>query len=50
MLVEDRRPEHIKPLNEVRDDIEKTLLAQESDRLQKQWIERLKKKTFYRYF
>jgi parvulin-like peptidyl-prolyl isomerase len=50
MLVEDKRPEHIKPLNEVRDDIEKTLLAQEGNRLQKQWIDRLKKKTFVRYF
>jgi parvulin-like peptidyl-prolyl isomerase len=50
MLVEDRRAEHIKPLNDVRDDIEKTLLAQERDRLQKQWIERLRKKTFVLMF
>ena len=50
MLVEDRRPAHIKPLNDVREDIEKTLLAQERDRLQNQWNERLKKKTFVRYF
>ena len=50
MMVEERRPEHVKPLSDVRDEIEKTLLAQESERLQKQWIDRLKKKTFVRYF
>lgn len=50
MLVEDIRPEHIKPLSEVRDEIERTLLGLEHDRLQKQWIERLKKKTFVRTF
>ncbi len=50
ILVEDKRSEHIKPLNDVREDIEKALLAQERDRLQKQWNDRLKKKTFVRYF
>jgi peptidyl-prolyl cis-trans isomerase SurA len=50
MLVEDKRPEHIKQLNEVRDEIEKTLLAQERSRLQKQWIDRLRKKTFVLLF
>jgi hypothetical protein len=37
-------------LNEVRDEVEKILLAQERDRLQKQWIERLRNKTFVRTF
>lgn len=50
MLVEDKRPAHFKPVNEVRDQIEKDLLTQEQSRLEKQWIERLKKKTFVRYF
>jgi len=50
MLVEEQRPAHVRPLNEVRDDIEKTLLIQERARLQKQWIDRLKTKTFVRYF
>ncbi len=50
MLVEDKRPEHIKPLNDVRDDIEKKLSSEETNRLLKQWIDRLKKKTFVRYF
>jgi peptidyl-prolyl cis-trans isomerase SurA len=50
MLVEDRRPEHIKPLSDVRDEIEKALSSRQRDQLQKRWIERLKKKTFVRYF
>jgi parvulin-like peptidyl-prolyl isomerase len=50
LLVEQARPAHVKPLNEVRDDIEKTLRAQEQSRLQKQWIDRLKAKTFILYF
>ena len=50
MLVEDRRPAHIKPLNDVRDDIERVLLNQENARLQKQWIDGLRKKTFIMYF
>jgi peptidyl-prolyl cis-trans isomerase SurA len=50
MLVEQVRPAHVKPLGDVRDDIEKTLRVQEQARLEKQWIDGLKKKTFYRYF
>jgi peptidyl-prolyl cis-trans isomerase SurA len=50
MLVEDKRPAQVKPLGEVRDDIEKTLRTQEQARLEKQWIDGLKKKTFIRYF
>jgi peptidyl-prolyl cis-trans isomerase SurA len=50
LWAEDRKPEHIRPLSEVRNEIEKTLLAQEQDRLQRQWLDRLKKKTFVRYF
>ena len=50
LLVEDRSPGHVKPLTEVRDEIESKLLSQESNRLQQQWIDRLKKKTFVRYF
>jgi parvulin-like peptidyl-prolyl isomerase len=46
MLVEQKRPSHVKPLNEVRDDIEKNLRAEEQARLEKQWIARLKAKTF----
>jgi len=50
MLVEATRPAHVKPLSEVRDDIEATLRVQEQSRLEKQWISELKKKTFIRYF
>lgn len=50
MLVEDKHPAHLKSLGEVRDQIERDLLLQERSRLEKQWIERLKKKTFVRLF
>lgn len=50
MLVEQIRPAHVRPLGEIRDDIEKNLRIQEQARLEKQWIDSLKKKTFYRYF
>ena len=50
MLVEQTRPAHVKPLDEVRAEIETTLRTQEQARLEKQWIDGLKKKTFIRYF
>jgi len=50
MLVEQKRPSHVKPLSEVRDDIEATLRTQEQARLEKQWIAGLKKKSFIRQF
>jgi peptidyl-prolyl cis-trans isomerase SurA len=50
MLVEDKRPAHVKALNEVRGEIEKNMLTQERERIQKNWIDRLKQKTFIRYF
>jgi peptidyl-prolyl cis-trans isomerase SurA len=50
MLVEDKRPERVKGLTEVRDQIEKDLLTQERNRLEQQWIAKLKKKTFVRVF
>ena len=48
--VVDLHQAHVKPLADVRDDIEKTLRAAEQDRLQKEWIESLRKKTFIAYF
>ena len=50
MLVEQKRTAHAKPLDDVRDEIEKNLRAQEQARLEKQWIDRLKAKTFILYF
>ena len=49
MLVEDSRLAHAKPLAEVRDQVEKTLLLDEQKRLEKQWIDKLRKKTFVQY-
>jgi peptidyl-prolyl cis-trans isomerase SurA len=48
--LEEKKATHIRPLSDVRDQIEKTLLVEEQTRLRKQWIERLKAKTFVRYF
>ena len=50
MLVEDKRTAHRKPLPEVRTEIERLLLTEEQNRLRKQYIDRLKKKTYVRYF
>jgi len=50
MLVEQARPAHVKPLTEVRDDVELTLRTQTQKQLEQQWIEQLKKKTFIRLF
>ena len=50
MLVEDARKANVKPLADVRDEVEKTLVSQERARLQKKYIDRLKTKSFIRYF
>ena len=50
LQVEDKREARVKPLPEVRDAIEKILLAKERTRLQQAWIDKLKKKTFVRSF
>lgn len=50
MLVEDKRGARLKALAEVRDQIDKNLLVEERSRLERQWVEKLKKKTFVRYF
>jgi hypothetical protein len=48
MLVEQERSAHVKPLNDVRDEIEATLRAQEQKLLEQQWIDSLKKKNYIR--
>ncbi len=48
--LEELKPAHVRPLTEVRAEIEKALAAQEQKRLQDQWINRLKNKAFVRYF
>jgi peptidyl-prolyl cis-trans isomerase SurA len=50
MLVEDVRPAHVRPLGEIREEIERNLLTEERARLQKRYIEKLRTKTFVRYF
>jgi parvulin-like peptidyl-prolyl isomerase len=50
MVVEDKKISQVRPLTEVAVDIEKTLRLQQQAKLQKQWIDGLKKKTFIRYF
>ncbi|MFO1499928.1 MAG: peptidylprolyl isomerase [Verrucomicrobiota bacterium] len=50
MLVEDAKTAHIKPLSEVRADIETILKNTETKRLHDKWIEKLKAKSFVQYF
>ena len=50
MMVDEVKPAHIKPLSEVRGEIEGTLRTDESRRLQTLWIERLKRKAFISFY
>ncbi|HEY6170151.1 MAG TPA: peptidyl-prolyl cis-trans isomerase [Verrucomicrobiae bacterium] len=50
VLAEQVSTAHIQPLSEVRDLIERELLTKERTRLQKKYIEKLKAKSFVRYF
>ena len=49
MQVEEFRPAHVKPLSEARAEIEKTLESDDRRRLRKDWVERLKGKSFVSY-
>ena len=50
MLVEEREPAHVRPLPEVRDEIERELIAVTRARLEDRWVRRIEKKAFVRYF
>ena len=50
MLVEEAKPAHARPIAEVRDEIERNLALEEQSRLADEYINKLKKKTFVRYF
>ena len=50
LLVEDARANQVRTLPEVRDEIVQTLQAEEQARLNREWIQRLKAKSFVRYF
>lgn len=47
---EDKQVAHTRPLEEVREEIEKDLMVEDRMRLEKQWIKRLRSKFFWRYF
>lgn len=50
MLVEEARTAHVRPITETREEIERSLVIEERTRLEKAWIERLRKKSFVRFF
>ena len=50
MMVEEARPAHVRPLVEVRDDVERTLKAEESLHLREKWIKHLKSKSFVEFY
>ncbi len=50
LLVEDARANQIRTLPEVREEIVNLLRTREQERLNREWIERLKAKSFVRYF
>jgi len=50
LQVDDVRPAHIRTLSEVRLEVETTLKDQEKRRLKDRWIQRLKNKSYIRYF
>lgn len=50
LLVEDKKIAHIRPLSEVRNEVEATLRAEEVKRLKKQWVDQLKSKAYIRSF
>jgi peptidyl-prolyl cis-trans isomerase SurA len=50
LYAEDKRDEGIQPLNEVRDRIEEILASQLARQAQQQWIERLRREAYIRYY
>ena len=50
ILAEEKRSARVRPLPEVRDDIERTLRIMEATRVQKKWLKRLRDKAFVTYF
>ncbi len=50
MLVEEVRTAHVRPIEEVREEIERSLVTTERTRLQKLWLDRLRAKSFVRFF
>ena len=50
LYVEDKREEGIQPINEVRDRIEEILASQLARQAQQQWIERLRREAYIKYY
>jgi peptidyl-prolyl cis-trans isomerase SurA len=50
LQVEDVKPAHTRPLTEVRDEIEKTLLQQQRQKMQEAWVKQLRAKAFIRTY
>jgi parvulin-like peptidyl-prolyl isomerase len=50
LMVDDVNSSHYKTLGEVRNQIEQALRTEEKTRLEKQWLNRLRKKTFVQIF
>lgn len=50
LQVEEHRPARIKPLAEVRDQIERELRIRENESQEAKWVKRLKEKSFVRYY
>lgn len=50
LLAEEVKPSHVRPLGEIRDEIEKTLLGSERDRLALEYVNKLRRKTYVAYF
>jgi len=48
--LEERDSAHVKPLSDVRDEVEQILRGREKDRLREKWINRLRAKTFIQSF
>jgi peptidyl-prolyl cis-trans isomerase SurA len=50
LAVDETRGMHVRPLTEIREEIEKTLIVQERARVQKKWIDKLSNKTYVQKF
>ncbi|MCC7374103.1 MAG: peptidylprolyl isomerase [Verrucomicrobiales bacterium] len=50
LQAEEVRAARVRPVTEVREEIERTLVTNEKIRLTRQWLEKLRKKSFVRYF
>jgi hypothetical protein len=48
--VEDVKPAHVKPLAEVREEIEKNLLQQQRSKMQQEWVKNLRAKAYIRLY